>query len=422
MNSTKGNILYVNGTLSGSTVDPGSVASTTSTFKLGQNQNNAWFNGSIDEVMIFNRALNSTEVLAIYSNQSTRFYPIGEMLFENNNFGDNRSVNISLNSCGTEKDAVLRAKINSGDWSNFSSCNVTDYVVVGSITSANLTLGFIAGNESTYFYSPFVGGNITLTSWNDTLAPRITVNSPTATTYTSSSVLFNVTATEGNSVGSCWYSLNSGTTNQTLTQDGSTSNYNYTQTSISNSAYTVSFWCNDTSGNLNNSMNVSFTVAVPATATTPETTSSGTGSKTYTASSSNLEEGYSVKLAKNQKVELNFGDFGKVVEVKLITSKKVVLEIDGEEYSFPKNSTLKLDLDSDGTYDLEIKNNNIIGRFADMEFKIIDEEVSSDEQEEQQENISEIIESVDWYVYLIVGVVIILIVVGIVLKKRRRND
>jgi len=253
------------------------------------------------------------------------------------------------------------------------------------------------------------------------LAPRITVNSPTAITYTSSSVLFNVTATEGNSVGSCWYSLNSGTTNQTLTQDGSTSNYNYTQTSISNSAYTVLFWCNDTSGNLNNSVNVSFTVAVPAAETEETITSSGTGSKTYTASSSSLEEGYSVKLAKNQKVELNLGNRGEVVEVKSITSDKVVLDIGGKEYSFPKNSTLKLDLDSDGTYDLEIKNNNIIGRFADMEFRLISEEVAFDEQQEQQSNVGEAIKNVEWYFYLIIGVVIILIVVGIVLKKKRRN-
>ena len=40
-----------------------------------------WFNGSIDEVMIFNSTLNSTQILNIYNNQSARFVPSGTQEF-----------------------------------------------------------------------------------------------------------------------------------------------------------------------------------------------------------------------------------------------------------------------------------------------------------------------------------------------------
>jgi len=284
------------------------------------------------------------------------------------------------------------------------------------LSSANLTIKF---NPDSYgFYSSSIVGNITLYGL-DNQSSIVTIISPTnGSTSTSSSVSISVTTNENST---CNYSVNSGTSNSSLTSNATGTGHTGIKTALSNGDYTLNVYCADLNGNANNSVSVAFTVAVPAAATEETITTSGTGSKIYTASSSSLEEGYSVKLAKNQKVELNLGNGGKVVEVKSITSDKVVLDIGGKEYSFPKNSSAKFDLDNDGTYDLEIKNNNIIGRFADMEFRLISEEVAFDEQQEQQSNVGEAIKNVEWYFYVIIGVVIILIVVGIVLKKKRRN-
>jgi len=411
-NGTTGTI-YINSDLRNfdTIKEPTSMTS----LNIGARENGAYFfNGSMDEVMVWNRALNSTEITAIYNNQSARFMNSGEMLFTDNNFSTNNTITISLANCGTLKSSYLQAKINDGDYQNFSSCNVSSYAMSGNLTAANLTLKF--NSDSNQFYSPLIIGNITLTSWDS--APVVTIVSPTnGSTSTSSSVSISVT-TDDNST--CNYSTNSGTSNSSLTANSTGTGHTGTKTGLSNEAYTLNVYCFNLQGIANNTQNVSFTVAVPSSTTEETITSSGTGSKTYTASSSSLEEGYSVKLTKNQKVELNLGNGGKVVEVKSITSKKVVLEIGGEEYSFPKNSSAKFDLDNDGTYDLEIKNNDIIGRFADMEFRIISEEVASDEQEEQQSNVSEAIKNIEWWVYVVIGVVIILIVVGIVLKKKKR--
>ncbi|HLD38487.1 MAG TPA: hypothetical protein VJA20_03530, partial [Candidatus Nanoarchaeia archaeon] len=93
------------------------------------------------------------------------------------------------------------------------------------------------------------------------VAPNLTINSPTATTYTTQTILFNATSIDLTTfVDSCWYTLNSGATNQTLSRAGTSSSYNFTQTSITDSAYTVRFYCNDTANNVNNTETVAFTI------------------------------------------------------------------------------------------------------------------------------------------------------------------
>ena len=54
---------------------PGSIGSGAYTLKIGEDPagGSYFFNGSLDEVMIFNRALNSSEISDIYNNQSRRF-------------------------------------------------------------------------------------------------------------------------------------------------------------------------------------------------------------------------------------------------------------------------------------------------------------------------------------------------------------
>ena len=134
-----------------------------------------FFNGSMDEVMFWNTALNSTEVLAIYNNQTARFFPTGTMNFEDIDFTEGGSdldviqgglINITLNNCQTNMGSSLRGRINNGTYQTFSGCNLTDYSYPDNNDVGNLSVQFIGGNGSVAntFYSPLILRNITLTS------------------------------------------------------------------------------------------------------------------------------------------------------------------------------------------------------------------------------------------------------------------
>jgi len=150
-------------------------------------------------------------------------------------------------------------------------------------------------------------------------------------------------------------------------------------------------------------------------------TSSSIGTGTYKPSKSSLEKGYSVNIVTGQKVRVIYGDDKtKEVEVKSVSEEKVVVSVDGVNYEISSSASGKIDLDNDGFYDVEISNKKVYSNgVANLGFKLINEEVPSDEQESFVENISEVVKNIEWYVYVIAGVVIVLIVVGIVLKKRK---
>ena len=88
-------------------------------------------------------------------------------------------------------------------------------------------------------------------------APNLTINSPTEINYSTSEISFNVTALDDTGVDSCWFSLDEGIINYTMI-NLTTTEWNYTNSSIPDGQYTVNFYCNDTLGNLNNTENISF--------------------------------------------------------------------------------------------------------------------------------------------------------------------
>jgi len=119
---------------------------------------------------------------------------------------------------------------------------------------------------------PIVGGlnnycesrNITV----DISTPNVTINSPTATTYSVSEILFNATAVDNIAVSSCWFSTNSGATNTTM--DNFVGNFwNFTNSSMADATYTAQFYCNDSTNNLNNSESVSFTISTAVASPVP---------------------------------------------------------------------------------------------------------------------------------------------------------
>src|SRR3989344_5544052 len=87
----------------------------TNSFTLGkrpEDASNARFNGSLDEVMVFNISLNDSQVLEIFRNQSQRFVPYGTQTFSLGNLGNNDSLNVSLDGWETGFNSNISVQIN----------------------------------------------------------------------------------------------------------------------------------------------------------------------------------------------------------------------------------------------------------------------------------------------------------------------
>jgi len=135
--------LYVNGVaatpnqyplfISGNTVSVGKLTSST------------YFNGTIDEVMIFNDSLTAQQILDIYNNQSIRFVKNGIQSTISNNgniSGDNRA-NVTVTDL--QSNMGSNATIRLGEWSLAKGYNVSDpnlvfYYPLDSQNASNVTL------------------------------------------------------------------------------------------------------------------------------------------------------------------------------------------------------------------------------------------------------------------------------------------
>jgi hypothetical protein len=132
-------------------------------------------NGSIDEFMYFNRTLLPAEIKQIYQGTYSKFYPIGEMLFQNNNLSGSDILNITMPNCQQLNGSLIKFKINNGSYVTLNStCMYDNYNLseLGDVTSANVTLQLNSSN--TNFYSPLINGNITLNIWNSTVVITVT--------------------------------------------------------------------------------------------------------------------------------------------------------------------------------------------------------------------------------------------------------
>ena len=116
------------------------------------------------------------------------------------------------------------------------------------ITGGNLTIKlYLTGDGTGTPIVSEISGYYIISTPADTTAPSISVVSPTNTTYTTTTILFNVTVDEA---FSCWYTLDNGISNVTMTNTSVTS-WNATNTSMTQGQFNVSFYCNDTLGNIN---------------------------------------------------------------------------------------------------------------------------------------------------------------------------
>jgi hypothetical protein len=173
-----------------------------------------------------------------------------------------------------------------GNWSgwhlnetNSSGLNATDYIFTKSLSG--YSNGYYAWKIQAEDNETNVLNSSTRVLTLDTLAPNVTINSPTNTSYNTSAITFNITVTDNlTSVDSCRYSLN-GATNISL-ENFAGNFWNASNSSMTEALHTAIFYCNDTAGNLNSTESVVFTVDVtdPNIAfNSSNTTSEGNNSK-----------------------------------------------------------------------------------------------------------------------------------------------
>lgn len=132
----------------------------------------AYFNGIIDEVMIFDTALNLGNVTEIYNNQSARFVGTGKQELSNqthlNISSGNNRVNVTtvFDNLFESNLSLFLQYYNVTGWFSTSAQNLTsgtNSTFTIDSTSTNLTLNFtlIAGpNQTSTFYTPIIYDDI----------------------------------------------------------------------------------------------------------------------------------------------------------------------------------------------------------------------------------------------------------------------
>jgi hypothetical protein len=126
----------------------------------------------------------------------------------------------------------------------------------------NQTTGLSQGGHNVRFYCNDTVDNMNDSASNkvyftvDLTAPIVTIQSPLNQTYASTTVWANVTLNEFGS----WCGVNNDSNSVNLTMTNTTGKWWYQFTGLSQGSHNFRFYCNDTAGNMNSSLNISFTV------------------------------------------------------------------------------------------------------------------------------------------------------------------
>jgi len=225
-NSTKNIRLYVNGTevtYDTQTTGTGSVVDDSAeTFFIGDTQFVREFNGTIDEVMVFNRNLSAEEISQIYNATYERFYNEGTHELNQSITAGKNTLNVTIHHLNQNlSNLSLKIHDNVGSWSaeqNMTDNYPAEFTIDTSSSMVNLTFKYIteSGNNS---WSPILLKNITIETFDkgeveDTTPPTITIDSPTNITYSFSLIDLNVSADE--TIDTWWYSNDSDLTNHSF--------------------------------------------------------------------------------------------------------------------------------------------------------------------------------------------------------------
>lgn len=169
-----------------------------------------------------------------------------------------------ISTCLVNANGTNQTLTYSNGWYNSSSIYLT---------------GLSEGNHTIKIYANDSAHNLALNNsyviWIDDTIPDITKNSPENATYSTASIIFNITATDNSYINSCVYSLD-GSSNVSLTN--SAGNYWTKTSSVSENNHNVTFYCNDSANNFDSSTEY-FVVDLPVTTESSGSTG-GAGSTT----------------------------------------------------------------------------------------------------------------------------------------------
>jgi hypothetical protein len=313
-------------------------------------------------------------------------------------------LNVTLNENGT----CLSSTNAGGNNTSMESVDNPTFTKTASLTEGNHTVNFYCNDTSGNRNDTM---NVSFTV--DTTPPYISIISPENRTYTTQTIPINLTNSSDAAV--VWW--NNGTTNLTYTIP--------LDSTFSEGSHTIIAYANDSFGNLNQT-NVSFSVAIPI-AETPAS-SSGGGLPTYYPTESNLQQGYEIALATHFQIKFNLGGNLHTMKVNNLTNDSVNITISSEPITFilKANQTEKVDVNSDGYYDISIFLKSIRGGRANLTLTSISEvygQINKPSINESDDELGNVTGSSE-YSITAVGIIILLalVVLGIflwVLKKRQ---
>jgi hypothetical protein len=150
--------------------------------------------------------------------------------------------NIDYNITVSENISLALVSIDAGTNSTMTNDSSTHYY---NLSANHPTLSEGLHNASFFVNDTQGNANSTIVYFTvDTTSPTITIDSPENTTYNTSSVWFNTTL---NQAGMCHYSIDLGS-NLTMFNDSS-SHWYALNTSVADGTHAITFFCNDTYGN-----------------------------------------------------------------------------------------------------------------------------------------------------------------------------
>jgi parallel beta-helix repeat protein len=248
-----------------------------------------FWNGSLDDITLFSRALSASEIASLYNataNQyNNNFTNLSNLDYEIQGFAvdgagnmaqtEIRSITVDATYDLTPPLITVSSPV---EGTNYTTDQIyIDFAAVDDVAvdkmwfnngTANVSytdpvnISLDVGDYTFTFYANDTSGNensTLVTFMVDTIPPVVTIVIPTNTTYVSIRYDINIMLNEA---GYCLFSLDGGATNQTLTNNGGTS-FTGTNSIIADANYTLNAYCNDSAGNRNDSVSVNFSVKLP---------------------------------------------------------------------------------------------------------------------------------------------------------------
>ena len=276
--------------------------------------------------------------------------------------------------------------------------------------------------------------NISVTI-NDTTAPGVIINLPTNTTYSGNNITFNVTVTDNFEMGGCWFTTNNGVRNYTMTNTSATS-FNYTNSSIVDGGYTVIYYCNDSTNNINNSLNVSFRLYNAPAAEEEPLGDSGVyvpvfWTSTEVIDGKQFEQGITRELSVKSRLKVKINNIDHYVGIRELTSSTATIET----ASAPSEATLSVgeernfEVTGDEYYDIYVKLDSISEDKAKITIKSIyvlvtedtiseDEKAEGEAEKQKAEDVAG--EKPTDLTWLWIIIVVVLIIMGIWYLKYKK--